>query len=74
LHHGIICNHDGLFSSPICFALGSKFIGGWVITPAAPSNIISHLTISDKGNGYEIRRTQAPDDKWSALFDKKALR
>jgi hypothetical protein len=64
----------GLFSSPTCFAQGEKFIGEWVITPAAPSNIISHLTISKKGNGFEISRTQEPDDRWSALFDKKSLK
>jgi len=51
-----------------------NFVGKWVITPSAPSNVISHLTISEKGNGFEISRTKEPGDKWSALFDKKSLR
>jgi len=51
-----------------------NFVGKWVITPSAPSNVISHLTISEKGNGFEISRTKAPDEKWSALFDKRNFR
>ena len=53
-------------------AQSNKFFGKWVITPETPSNIISHLTISEKGNGFEISRTKAPDDKWSALIDNKS--
>jgi len=64
----------GLLFSVNAFAQSKNFIGKWVITPAAPSNIISHVTISEKGNGLEIIRTKAPDDKWSALFDNKSLR
>ena len=55
-------------------AQSEKFVGKWVITPEVPSGIISHLTISEKGNGFEISRTKEPDDKWSALFDKKSHR
>jgi len=64
----------GLLLSVNAIAQGTKFVGKWVITPEAPSNIISHLTISEKGNGFEIYRTKTPDEKWSALFDNKSLK
>jgi hypothetical protein len=63
-----------LLLSVNAIAQSKNFVGKWVITPEAPSNIISHLTISEKGNGFEISRTKAPDEKWSALFDNKSLR
>jgi hypothetical protein len=63
-----------LLLSVSSFAQGNKFVGKWVFTPEAPSNIISHLTISEKGNGFEIFRTKAPEEKWSALFDTKTLK
>jgi hypothetical protein len=56
------------------FAQSNNFVGKWVITPAAPSNMVSHLTISEKGNGFEISRTKNHEDKWSALFDEKNLK
>lgn len=65
---------SGLLLSVNAIAQSKNFVGKWVITPSVPSNIISHLTISEKGNGYEISRTQEPDDKWSALFDDKSLK
>jgi len=64
----------GLLLSVNAFAQSEKFVGKWVITPEAPSNIISHLTISEKVNGFEIFRTKIPEDKWSALFDEKRLK
>jgi len=64
----------GLLFSVNAIAQSKNFVGKWVITPSAPSNIISHLTISEKGNGFEISRTKAPDDKSSALFDDKSLK
>lgn len=62
----------GLLLSVNAIAKSNKFVGKWVITPEALSNIISHLTISGKGNGFEISRTKAPDEKWSALFDNES--
>jgi hypothetical protein len=64
----------GLFSTLTCLAQSEKFIGKWEITPYAPTGTVSHITISLNGNGYEISRTQEPDDRWSALFDKKSLK
>jgi hypothetical protein len=64
----------GLLLSVNAVAQSGKFVGKWVITPEATSDIISHLTISEKGNGFEISRTKEPDDKWSAFFDKKSHR
>ena len=63
-----------LLLSVNAIAQSEKFVGKWVITPEVPSGIISHLTISEKGNGFEISRTKEPDDKWSAFFDKKSHR
>jgi len=60
-----------LLSSKTSIAQSEKFISKWVITPEKPEGIISHLTISKKGNGFEVSRTKAPDERWSALFDAK---
>jgi hypothetical protein len=60
-----------LFSTKTSCAQSEKFIGKWVITPERTDNLVSHITISKKGNGFEISRTKAPDEKTNALFDLK---
>ncbi len=60
-----------IFLTNKSYAQSEKFIGKWVITPEMPNNVISHLTILQKGKGFEVSRTKAPEEKWSALFDSK---
>jgi hypothetical protein len=60
-----------MFSTTTSFAQSEKFIGKWVITPEVPDGVISHLTISIKGNGFEVSRTKVPDEKGSGLYDTK---